>query len=290
VPRVMLATLCLNEMEFLRVLVEQHRDWPGLSRWIFVEACDGAYGSANPDMVTNAGLSVDGTSEFLADLAAKDSRVTYIPYGYSHSFAFPGEPEKGKCGARQAYLDVAETIRPDYVISIDADEFYTRDHQHRIIEVMDAHRDYDSFIFNRREIWRPPLCSEMALFSYEVVGGFWSIPCCHWWRWQPGMHHRTCHNTPHTADGKPMNDRIFDAREHPGMPEMIHMGFAASARTRLAKNNYYAQRGESADPKRRWYVESRAAWARWHAGKTLPRDAKVLPFVGDIPECFRGIA
>ncbi|HYE70429.1 MAG TPA: glycosyltransferase [Aquabacterium sp.] len=285
---VLLATLALNEMEWLPKLVEQHRSWPGLAAWVFVEAADAAYARANPDLVSNAGLSVDGTTEFLEQLAAENPLVKHIKYGTSHGF--DGAPEKGKCGARQAYLDVAEQVQPKYVVSIDADEFYTHADQRRLVEVMDAHPDHDAFIFNRREIWRPPLCASMALMSYEVIGGFWGIPCCHWWRWRAGMNHRACHNTPSDAEGTPLNERLLDTREQQAagidMPEMIHFGFAATARFRLAKNAYYAQRGEVRDPKRRWYVESRGAWARWHAGKKLPRNAEVVPYAGPVPECF----
>ena len=37
-----LATLALNEMEWLPLLWEQHRAWPGMVRWVFVEAADRA--------------------------------------------------------------------------------------------------------------------------------------------------------------------------------------------------------------------------------------------------------
>src|SRR4051794_7463634 len=35
---VLLATLCINEMEWLPRLYEQHKDWPGMAGWVFVEA------------------------------------------------------------------------------------------------------------------------------------------------------------------------------------------------------------------------------------------------------------
>lgn len=282
---ILLATLCLNEVQWIEKLYLQHKDWPGAEiHWVFVESADRAYQHANPDRVSELGLSVDGTSEFLGNLAMKDSRVRYIAFGFSGH----DDPALGKCETRQACLDIAELIKPEFVINVDADEFYTHHDQVRLLKVMRAHPDYDSFIFNRREVWRSPRMAEyVPLFSYEVVGGFWGIPCCHWWRWRPGMHHRLCHNTAYTADDRPMNKRVFDARSLANMPEMVHMGFAAWKETRLAKNKYYANRGEAVDPQRAWYCESRAAWKEWKPGVKLPRGAKVIPYQGPVPEIFK---
>lgn len=287
---VMLATLCLNEEQWLENLYQQHKDWPGLVAWVFVEAADRAYADANPERVRPDGLSIDRTSELIEEMQARDSRVYYV----SHGWTGHADPALGKCTARQAYLDIAEKIQPEFVISVDADEFYTYADQARILNVMRSNPESWGFIFPRREIWRPPYYSfqeRWKLFSREVVGGFWGIPCCHWWRWQPGMHHRTCHNTPYTAAGVPLNERMFDGRDAVKLghtiPEMVHLGWAAWPETRKAKNLYYARRGEEVDPKRSWYVESRSAWEGWRKGRPLPHDAKVIPYNGPIPEVFR---
>ena len=76
-PTVALCTLCLNEMEWLARLYEQHRNWPGLLKWVFVEAADVVYAKTNPDMVTSFGLSVDGTSDYLRNLSREDSRIVW---------------------------------------------------------------------------------------------------------------------------------------------------------------------------------------------------------------------
>ncbi len=280
---ILLATLCLNEMEWLAKLVRQHKDWPGLTRWVFVEAADRFYAKANPEMVIADGLSVDGTTDLLRKLADEDERVTYIRYGWSGH----DDAALGKCGARQAYLDIAEDVRPEFVITLDADEFYTKADQAAVVDAMRFHKDHKSFIFNRREIWRPPSIVKEPLMNLEVVGGFWGIPCCHWWRWERGMNHRRCHNTPHTIGGKPMNQVICDLRGIPGVPEMIHLGFASKKKTRLAKNSYYAARGEEVDKSRKWYVESRAAWENWQPGDVLPRGAEVRKYDGPVPEVFQ---
>ena len=72
---IVLSTLCLNEMEWLDKLYAQHKDWVGLEKWIFVESADRVYAETNPDMVSSSGLSVDGTTEFLRELAAPPTAV-----------------------------------------------------------------------------------------------------------------------------------------------------------------------------------------------------------------------
>lgn len=280
---IVLATLCLNEMEWLPKLYEQHKDWPEMIRWIFVEAADTAYAKINNDMVGPQGLSVDGTSTFLQELERKDPRVTYIPHG------FADHPDRalGKIGARDRYLQIANDLKPEFVISVDADEFYMKEDQSCLIQWMREHKDAWSFTFPRTEIWRPPSCLKDPLFSREVVGGFWGIPCSHWWRWKPGMMYRSCHNTPQAPDGTYFNEYMVQFHHDREAPAMIHMGYAASEKTRVAKNMYYERRGEIKDPGRKWYTHSRSAWKKWTPGTRLPDGAKVRNYEGPIPECFR---
>lgn len=325
--KVMLATLCLNEAEWLPKLWEQHKDWPEDILWVFVESADAAYARANPDMVTSDGLSVDATPDILSDLARRDSRVIHIRHGLSRHNLM----DQGKVGARQRYMEEAERFHPQVLVSVDADEFYTREHQ-RVLATCVVHSHGYGVIFRRREVWRPPSCAPVQpvdvssgigsspfdpdamnwpgdtadieipprmwrgvpLMSWEVVGGFWDIPCCHWWRWGEGMAFTGNHNTP-TIRGRPLprgSMKRMDLASSvlpPGvgeMPQMVHMGFASARRTRLAKNRYYSERGEGKTDHRAWYVESRAAWEGWHPGDALPYEARVVPYSGPVPECF----
>lgn len=285
-PRVALITICLNEMEWLPYLYQQHKDWPGLVKWAFVEGVDPAYQEANPTMVNDKWLSVDGTSKFLQELKDKDPRVSYVPYGYTS----PTTKDTGKIELKQTALEQVESLRPDVVIAIDADEFYPLPFQEHIPAIMQCYPDHQAFIFNRREIWRPPSIVDRPLFDLEITGGFWGMPCSHWWNWKEGMGFRDCHNTPSNSDGSTFNNTIKDLRSMFHSPYMIHMGFASKAKNRLAKNTYYAIRGESTDRYRKWYVESRDRWRLWRPGMILPRDARVTPYTGRIPECFSGVA
>lgn len=283
---VVLATICINEMEFLSKLWEQHRNWPEMVHWVFVESADRIYAECSPDMVTTQGLSTDGTSEFLRELAANHRNVTYVPLGFCEDT----DLAKGKKVARQRCLDVVNQWEPEFFIHLDADEFYTFADQAKLLQVMRELQGFDSFVFPKREIWHPPMLADVPLFTYEAVGGFWGIPCCHWYRWQPGLTFNDCHNTPSRANGSPLNSNGIDVRDlverFPDMPQMIHMGYTANAITRRAKVRYYEERGEKDDPDRMWYIQSRAKWRHWTPGSKLPHKAEIVEYTGPIPEIF----
>ena len=287
---VALCTLAINEMEWLPKLYEQHKDWPGLVKWVFVESADRVYAETNPGMASPQGLSVDGTSEFLKELQEQDQRVVYIPYGFSkHS-----NPAQGKCDSRSQYLYALESVKPDLIWVLDADEFYRHQAQADISQLMGMYlpRGFTAFCFRYRSPWRPPAYTKFPLFTYEVLGGFWEIPLCRGWRWLPGMRYSKNHNTPETSSGVLLDARMyrFDKVYRPGYPECAHLSYASSLWARRAKHRYYAARGEGKVDFRGWYVESRAAWEVWDPEKTvLPHGAHVVPYAGPVPECFEPV-
>lgn len=286
-PTILIGTLCLNEMEWLPRLYEQHKDWPGLVRWVFVESADRVYAEANPDLVSPAGLSVDGTSEFLRDLATRDPRVTYIPFGVSsHRWA-----SQGKCKARNEYLRVANELSPSpsFVFVLDADEFYTREDQRRVVEVMaNSHQWYTAFRFRQREIWRPASIADQPLLQFEVVGGFWEMVHTRGWRFVRGMRYRNNHNYPENTRCISLAHPMVRAEDKLDKPHCVHLAFASLARMRAAKNAYYVARGEGKADRRGAYVEARAAFETWQPGDVLPGGAEVVPYTGPVPEVFAG--
>lgn len=290
-PDVALVTLCLNEMQWLPALYEQHRNWPGLHSWVFVESADRVYAEANPDAVTRIGLSTDGTSEFLRDLSRKDDRVHYVPLGFSSH----ADPAQGKIESRNRYLQLLDefTSPPQFVFVLDADEFYATVDQERITARLgEAKEHWTAFLFPQRQVWYPPSLQESVPhvdpFAFEVVGGFWSIPHCRGWRYVRGMRYSVNHNTPSAPPGGILDAKMirYDLKA-PDEPSTIHLGWAAELRRRAAKNRYYERRGESVDRKRSWYTESRAAWETWRPGDSLPRGARVVEYRGPIPEVFQ---
>lgn len=281
--RVVLATLCLNEMEWLPKLYQQHKDWPGMERWVFVESADETYAKVNSHIVTSGGLSTDGTTQFLQELASEDERVIHIQYGFSRHT----DPAQGKCAARSRYLIASDPVEPNIIQVIDADEFYTYEAQRHVMTTVLRYPNITGFCFKHRDIWHPPIFADEPLFKYEVTGGFWSIPYCRTWRWSAGLTYEKNHNTPQTPDGELLDRHMLRCDQVPGMPEWIHMGFACQLESRLAKNRFYEERGEGKTDHRGWYVQSRAAFAHWKPGQLLPKKARVIPYDGPIPEAFQ---
>jgi hypothetical protein len=279
--KLVLCTLVLNEMEWLHKLYEQHKNWPEMVQWVFVESADVAYRDANPDMVSANGLSVDGTTEFLTELAAKDPRIIHI----KHGFCSAKDKAQAKCEARDRYLEVMEHIRPNFYVVLDADEFYTYKCQADITYLL-PRKLGNGFMFRHREIWHPPYSQEHGtpLFQYEAAGGFWDIPYCRAWRWYSDMKHVN-HNTP-CHRNVPLDKRL-NRMDGEDFPYMVHMGFASQLKNRAAKNRYYEQRGEAVDSKRSWYCDSRRCFETWTPKTILPRGAHIQLYTGDIPECFR---
>lgn len=281
---VQLCTLLLNEEEWIESSYTQHMNWPGLKRWVFVHGADVEYGKASPDMVTKDGLSIDRTAQILDQIQSQDSRITVIHHGWM------GSDDKAQCKVvgRSRYIDVARDVAPDFLICLDQDEFYTHADQQRVIDLMARDSKVYAWTFPKREIWRPPSIADQPLFQYEVKGGFWDIPCCHWWRWCPDLRYSNVdHNIPVRGAGTSLRKDMRCYHKFNNAPELIHLGFSASEKTRQAKIRYYADRGEATDPKRQWYVESRAMWKDWKPGDVLPKGANVVPFSGVIPEVFR---
>lgn len=273
---VALTTICLNEMEWLPKLYEQHKDWPDMSLWVFVESADVVYARTNPSMVNEKGLSVDGTGGFLRELSLRDPRVVYVPFGYTKHDT---DESLGKVAARQRCLD--EVAKRDYlqhVVILDADEFYMRKDQATINQLMrETNTTYHCFGFTH--IWHPPSLHKEPLFSREIKGGFWKMDHMKGFRWVKGMQYRDCHQHPRHPDGDGSMTRH-------GYPRCVHMAFASEAVKRYAKHAYYEKRGERTDPSRARYCAQRRLFSCWYPDDPLPHGVEVIHYDGPIPEAF----
>lgn len=306
--RVMLATIVLNEMEWLPKLYLQHRNWPGLCGWVFVEGADPMFREANPTLVSKDGLSTDGTTEYLESICPRSTKLNNIdrssgpvwintmyksnpPFESDHIKLkeVPASGDQGKCFLRNAYLLMAEAYEPDIIIQIDCDEFYTKEDQNEIVRWCglrtQPYASYTAWMFRQRHVWHTPL------FSQEVVGGYWAVPHTRVWRWIKGMRHVRNHNWPE-VEGRYLTESMIRCDLMPRMPECVHMGYSSSQESRAAKAKYYIARGEGSEGgrlgrKRSMYNACRYAHLTWELGQELPHGAQVIPYSGPIPEVFR---
>ncbi len=282
-PTFVIGTLVLNELEWLPKLYHQHKDWPGLVEWVFVEAADLVYARTSPEMVKRTGthpehvLSCDGTTEYLEELSKQDDRIIHIKHGITSHL----DPAQGKCAARQRYLDVANQLKPEFVKVLDADEFLTKKAQ-RCMFVRSPHEK--GWVVRQRHLWYPPYLQNIDSntfglpFDNEVIGGYWSVPHARLWRWQLGMEYTNDHNIPYGYGIPKKSNHVSECQ---------HMGFASGLKMRRAKHSYYIARGETQNRLHKMYVDCRAAWESWKPGDVLPHRAEVIPYLGEIPECFR---
>lgn len=281
--KVVLATLCLNEAEFLPMLYEQHKDWPGMVGWMFSHAACRTYQKANPSMVTPEGLSVDDTAEILRDLARRDPRIYPITAGWAEH----EDQAQEKITARNHYLEQIDVLdlNPDLVVVIDGDEAYTHAHQARINELAASRPTVTAWRYPQRHIWRPP-GSPWGLFDREAIGAYFNVAHCRVWRYSEGMRYVRDHNTPTYADGTHATRTTYRGR--PDGPQCVHLGFARSLATREATNRFYVERGEGREPagqfNRQMYVDCRRAFCDTDA--PLPPGMQIVPYEGPVPEVF----
>lgn len=281
--RILLATLCLNEIEHLPSLYEQHKNWRGLEKWVFVEAADKVYAQINPNLVSEDGLSVDGTTEYLHKLVQQDPRVVHIRHGFTTN----KRPDQGKIAARQRYLDLAEEIQPDVIVVLDADEFYTREHQEKAIWYTNKYPHSKCWRFRQREIWRPQSIADNGLFELEVVGGYWEVRHTRFFRWEQGLKYTDNHNWPCLNGVPAINQMKKLDKDSRCSVECVHLGFASLAKMRTAKTNYYVARGEGNGDGRSMYIDCKRSFDQWEPGFSLPHGARVIPYHGPIPEVFQ---
>lgn len=276
--RVALCSLVLNESEFLNHSYAQHKDWPGLVGWIFVEGADRQYALSSPEKVSPQGLSTDDTTSQLDALSRLDCRVMVDHYGWMQD----PNAAQSKTKGRDRYLYRLEDLNPDIFIVLDADEFYTRADQWSINQLVHHHPNNLCWRLTQRHLWRPPSIRSRDPFTHEVTGGYWAVRHTRIFRWESGIRYSVDHNYPQSRHYHPLQ-HMYD---NPTLPECIHLGFARSPENRLATNRYYVDRGEGRDYKRKKYVDCRNAWERWKPGQRLPNGAKVDRYRGPIPECF----
>lgn len=284
--KLVICVLALNEIEWLPRFYLQHKDFPCVEKFIFVEAADIIYAQTNRDMVSDEGLSTDGTTDILQQMAKFDERVVHIKHGFtSHE-----NPAQGKVAARQAYLDEIErlNIEPDYILPIDADEMWPKQSQKDAVALFEQRKPHDGYIFNMRTIWHPPSVADQPLLRWEALGSVFKVPAARAWRWERGMAYKG-HNNPSykTEYGAYLPSRNFYRADLKDKHiQWLHMGFASKAKNRIAKNRYYVARGEGVTDHRQKYVDARAAFETWQLGDRMPTGCRVVPYLGSVPECF----
>lgn len=282
--------IVLNEERFIGLNLAQHYDW--LDRIVIVEGADRHYPH---EAVTEEGLSRDRTAEIVRDFPDAAGKIQFIQHGW----AGDDREGSGKVELRQRYA--AELRQKAIFLHLDADEFYTRQDQKRIGELVRQSPRVWSFEFPQVHYWRD--------LTQIIVGGYYSIrhlrlfrkPAGASYRWT-SLHSHNWPRTPRRGLGplhwggkylKRYKPRLrFDADlqqrpdglwYHPGIA-CYHLGFCRSGDEIAAKNQYYARRGETRSQPET--TRSRALFF----DPSKQRGEKVLPWGGAIPEACADLA
>jgi glycosyltransferase involved in cell wall biosynthesis len=255
--------IVLNEEEFIEKNLKQHYQWSGLNvhQIIIVEGAVKLFPTRN---ITSDGLSTDKTAQIIQDFPDPENKITFVQ-GYWQD----------KSHQRNEYAKrILDTT--DYLLVIDADEFYSKTQQKNILYFLENNRcGWHSILFPQIHLWKS--------FNKQVVGGYWAVPHLRLYKWQPNFHYEQNHNEIIGLDGHNYNVRdsgFIDTNEI----HCIHFGFARSEKFVRDKQDFYYNRGEKTT--RPMYSDCREIWFNWKPGDLLPHDAKVIPYKGEIPEVF----
>lgn len=263
--------IVLNEEEFIEKNLKQHYNWDGadVHQIIIVEGAVKLFPKRN---ITDEGLSTDRTAEIIRSFPDPDKKIEFIQ-GYWED----------KSHQRNQY---AQRVRDDtdYLLVIDADEFYPKVMQWKISQLIQQNQSIHSFLIRQRHIWKPPSLSDSDLFKYEVIGGYWSVPHLRLYKWKGDSRYYENHNELVYPDGHNLHVRDSGFYECGLDIYLVHMGFARGEKFCRDKQDYYYNRGEKIT--RPMYSDCREAWFTWKKGDALPHGANVISYDGIVPEVF----
>lgn len=273
---VTIGMIVLNEREYLRQNLLQH--YPLANKIIIVEGADPLYPKA---ALTKDGLSTDGTADIVRRFPDPKKKITFIQHGWAKEAG-----AQAKCELRNRYL---QGLHHGLLAVIDADEFYTAEDFHTIVE----HCREDTANW----AWTYPFLHFWKGHKQFITGGYYDIPHTRFWRVWPGMRYKQNHNWPERQGkvllqyGHQRRALLYETREdgscRPIGPTGYHFGFAKPVASVRDKTDYYRNRGECQT--RPATIASREAWflgtdEPLPSGLALHRFGGLLPF-SLIPAC-----
>lgn len=208
-----LFTLLKDYQLWLSELLEQHRDFPNVIRWVFVER------------VPEEGRFSISQKLIREELRRLDSRVSYLqslddPYD---------EPKEQIRKAKNLALDEVEltamTHHVKYIYQLNPDEFLTRYDQMGVVDALRrACAKYLCCLFRHRHIYRPNAWCEQGIFKKEIGGRpSGSLLQLRAFKYVKGMRYTTSHFWPSTPGGILYTNRLkrYDTRGN--TPEIINL-------------------------------------------------------------------
>lgn len=276
-PKITIGMIVLNEEEYIWHNLKQHYDFA--HQIVVVEGSVLKYPNSN---VLPNGRSTDKTAEIVKNFPDPKNKIEFIQ---------PTRRWKDKVEQRNQYLQRATG---DFLIVIDADEFYTKADQQLLNREFATHRNVLLFKFERavkNASHRRGIIHFWYGFKHQVIGGYWDIPHNRIYRQVSGMKYVDSHNHPTYLNGV-RSDRLSGRFVAQTKAKCYHAGFVKKLVNIRDKNRLYLNRGEGREPQpnirklRQMYIDCRTAWETWKPGISLPHGAKIVPYAGHIPEAL----
>lgn len=260
-------TILLNEQKFIGFNLLQHYNL--CDEWILVEGACKGYPERK---VTKDGLSKDFTATIIECFPDPFAKINYIKYGWTNK-----DGEDAKSELRNQY---ANKVRGDYLVVIDADEFYQPEDLDVALNALKNNTTYDAVVLPQVHFWKTT--------NHFITGEYYDISHTRIFRSYKGMEYKRNHNFLeingkfiHEGRQLKIQREIFEVEKNKFSYKGVkcyHMGFAKDVSDMEDKTQYYINRGE--DVTRVSTTKSRAAW---FTGE-LPDKCKVRSWAGSLPK------
>jgi hypothetical protein len=235
-PRKMvsLATICLNEAEFIGHWLAYHY---GSFDRIFI--CEGADRNYPREAVTADGLSTDWTAATIRAFPDPQHKIRFAQRGWMGREGSSDDRVPAKIALRNVY---ARQLPEGYAFTLDVDEFLHPFFVRALVAEMDREPEFDAYAIPQLHLWQTP-----GLF---ITGGYADVPHARLYRWTAGSSYRLNHNHPSSPDGRLLSDRqkrgeLIVGEGELRAPAIVHYGFCENKASAAEKFQYYLNRGEA---------------------------------------------
>ena len=229
-----LATICLNEQDFIGPWLEYHYD-----SFDKIVICEGAARNYPPANITPEGLSTDATADIIQEFPDPEHKIRFVRHGWAGAKSCIDDRVPAKMELRNAY---ATLIDEGYAFTLDVDEFLHPYYVRELLAGMESDPEADACAIPQLHLWQTA--------RQFIIGGYADVPHFRLFRWQPGSRYVANHNWPSTSDGTLLTARfrrpslaVCDGRLC--APGIIHYGFCEQKEAMTEKNRYYLNRGEA---------------------------------------------
>jgi hypothetical protein len=228
-----LATICLNEEEFIGAWLDCH--YASFDRIII---CEGAARNYPRTAVSGTGLSIDRTAEIVRGFPDPRGKIRFVQHGWAGPEVSIDDRVPAKMELRNVY---AKHIESGYAFTLDMDEFLHPSHIDELVNAMEEEPELGAYAIPQLHLWQTT--------RQYITGRYADMPHFRLYRWKAGSRYVYNHNWPSapggallTANGKKAMLAVSGG-ELSG-PAIIHYGFCERKSSMAEKNLYYAVRGE----------------------------------------------